>query len=103
MLEINEERNGTQWVISLCGRLDTLAAAELDQVVQGGIAGVTELVFDFADVPYIASAGLRILLVAQKQMSKQGSMKLLHVRRDVKDVLEITGFINFLTLEETES
>lgn len=99
-MEINEERDGGQWTISLVGRLDTLAAAELDQTVQGGIAGVTELVFDFVDVPYIASAGLRVLLVAQKQMNKQGSMKLIHVRRDVKDVLEITGFINFLTLEE---
>ena len=53
-MEINEERDGGQWTISLVGRLDTLAAAELDQTVQGGIAGVTELVFDFADVPYIA-------------------------------------------------
>lgn len=99
-MEINEERDGARWTISLVGRLDTLAAADLDQTVQGGIAGVTELVFDFADVPYIASAGLRVLLVAQKQMNKQGSMKLIHVRRDVKDVLEITGFINFLTLKE---
>lgn len=100
-MEIKEEHQGVVWRIALSGRLDTLAAAELDKVIGAGIADTAELIFDFADVQYIASAGLRVLLVAQKQMNKQGSMKLLHVNRDVKDVLEITGFINFLTIEES--
>lgn len=101
-MEIKEEHQGAVWRIALAGRLDTLAAAELDKVIAREIADAAELVFDFANVPYIASAGLRVLLVAQKQMNKQGSMKLLHVNRDVKDVLEITGFINFLTIEESD-
>ena len=57
------------------------------------------MVFDFADLVYIASAGLRTLLAAQKRMNKQGSMKLINVNPDVKEVLEMTGFIDFLTVE----
>ncbi len=102
-MDIKEERQGAAWRVAISGRLDTMAAAELDKTIQQGIKDAKELIFDFANVQYIASAGLRVLLVAQKQMNKQGSMKLLNVNRDVKDVLEITGFINFLTLEESDA
>lgn len=99
-MEILEERAGASLTLTLSGRLDTLAAGALDKKIQTGMEGINDLVFDFAGVGYIASAGLRTLLVAQKCMKQQGSMKLIHVNRDVKDVLELTGFINFLTIEE---
>ena len=79
---------------------DKAAAPDLDKVVQNELAGVTELTLDFTDLVYVASAGLRVLLLAQKRMKKQGDMKLIHVSKDVKDVLEMTGFIDFLTVEE---
>ena len=99
-MEIKKEQNGPVLKISLSGRLDAVTAPDLDKVVQNELAGVTELTLDFADLVYVASAGLRVLLLAQKRMKKQGFMKLTHVNKDVKDVLEMTGFIDFLTIED---
>ncbi len=99
-MEIKKEQNGPVLVISLSGRLDAVTAPELDKVVQNDLAGVTDLTLDFSELVYVASAGLRVLLLAQKRMKKQGSMKLTHVSKDVKDVLEMTGFIDFLTIED---
>ena len=99
-MEIKKEQNGPVLKISLSGRLDAVTAPDLDKVVQNELAGVTELTLDFTDLVYVASAGLRVLLLAQKRMKKQGDMKLIHVSKDVKDVLEMTGFIDFLTVEE---
>ncbi len=99
-MEIKKEQNGPVLKISLSGRLDAVTAPDLDKVVQNELAGVTELTLDFTDLVYVASAGLRVLLLAQKRMKKQGSMKLTHVNKDVKDVLEMTGFIDFLTIED---
>lgn len=99
-MEIKKEQNGSVLKIALSGRLDAVTAPEFDKVVQNDLGGITELTLDFADLVYVASAGLRVLLVAQKRMKKQGSMKLIHVSKDVKDVLEMTGFIDFLTIED---
>ncbi|SDZ72889.1 MULTISPECIES: STAS domain-containing protein [Selenomonas] len=99
-MEIKKEQNGPVLKISLSGRLDAVTAPDLDKVVQNELAGVTELTLDFTDLVYVASAGLRVLLLAQKRMKKQGFMKLTHVNKDVKDVLEMTGFIDFLTIED---
>ena len=99
-MEIKKEQNGPVLKISLSGRLDAVTAPDLDKVVQNDLAGVTELTLDFTDLVYVASAGLRVLLLAQKRMKKQGFMKLTHVNKDVKDVLEMTGFIDFLTIED---
>ena len=99
-MEIKKEQNGPVLKISLSGRLDAVTAPDLDKVVQNELAGVTELTLDFTDLVYVASAGLRVLLLAQKRMKKQGFMKLTHVNTDVKDVLEMTGFIDFLTIED---
>ena len=99
-MEIKKEQNGSVLKLALVGRLDAVTAPELDKVVQNELAGVTDLAFDFSELVYVASAGLRVLLLAQKRMKKQGSMKLTHVNSDVKDVLEMTGFIDFLTIEE---
>lgn len=98
-MEIKKEVNGSIMTLGLVGRLDAVTAPDLDKVVQNDLNGITELTFDFSELVYVASAGLRVLLLAQKRMKKQGSMKLIHVSDDVKDVLEMTGFVDFLTIE----
>ena len=81
------------------GRLDTMTAPELEAVLKDALAGVEELTFDFEKLDYISSAGLRVLLAAQKQMSRQGSMKLVHVGEIIMEVFEVTGFSDILTIE----
>ena len=98
-MEIKKERQGETLVIYLIGRLDATTAPELDKEMAASLTGVKELVFDLAELSYIASAGLRVLLVAQKRMSKQGSMKLRNICEDVREVLDMTGFADFLTIE----
>ena len=99
-MEIKKELNGDVLVISLSGRLDAVTSQDLDKVLSSSLDGIKSLVFDLAELSYIASAGLRTLLVAQKRMKKQGEMRLRHVGKEVKDVLDMTGFIDFLTIEE---
>ena len=85
--------------ISLEGRLDTTTAPQLEKELETVLTTAKELVLDFAKLEYISSAGLRVLLKAQKVMNKQGSMKLIHVSEDVKEIFEITGFVDILTIE----
>ena len=98
-MEIAKDRQGDKLTVALTGRLDAVTAPELDKELQKELDGVTDFVLDLKDLVYVASAGLRVLLVAQKRMKKQGNMKLINVAPDVKDVLEMTGFIDFLTVE----
>lgn len=76
-----------------------MTAPQLESQLQESLAGVTELILDFQDLEYLSSAGLRVLLVAQKQMSKQGHMVVRHVNDAIMEVLEITGFVDILTIE----
>ena len=85
--------------ISLEGRLDTTTAPELEKVLSGSLDGVAELTFDMAALDYLSSAGLRILLGAQKQMNKQGSMKVMNVNETIMEIFEVTGFADILTIE----
>ena len=85
--------------IALEGRLDTTTAPELEQEIKSSPDGVTELVMDFAGLDYISSAGLRVLLSAQKKMSKQGSMKVIHANEMVREVFDVTGFSDILDIE----
>lgn len=98
-MDIVKKTEGTTLEMVLNGRIDTTTAPVLESELNASINGVTALVLDFAGVQYISSAGLRILLAAQKMMNKQGSMVLRGVNDDIKDVFEITGFIDILTLE----
>ncbi|MBR4676266.1 MAG: STAS domain-containing protein [Victivallales bacterium] len=98
-MNINKTTNGSTLTLSLEGRLDTTTSPELETLLDASLDGITELVFDFSGLDYLSSAGLRVLLSAQKRMNKQGSMKLLHVNETVKEVFEITGFSDFLTIE----
>ena len=97
-MEIQKELNGSALTIKIIGRLDAASAPELSKELTSALDGVTDLTFDFAELKYIASAGLRVLLVAQKRMNKQGSMKLVHVSEAVMEVLEMTGFSNLMTI-----
>lgn len=99
MLNIQKEINGKDAVVKLEGRLDTTTAPQLENELKSFMESITSLVFDFESLEYISSAGLRVLLTAQKFMSKQGSMKLIHVRDDVNEIFDVTGFSDILTIE----
>ena len=98
-MNIEKKLEGTTLTIALEGRLDTTTSPDLEEALGESLDGVTALVFDFTKLDYLSSAGLRVLLSAQKRMNKQGSMKLVHVNDAVKEVFDITGFADFLTIE----
>lgn len=98
-MEITKTLNETALTIALQGRLDTSTAPILEAELSSSLEGVTELVVDFEALEYISSAGLRVMLAAQKTMSKQGTMKVIHVNDDIMEVFEITGFCDVLTIE----
>ena len=92
-------KNGTSLNLSLEGRLDTTTAPQLENELKQSVSDVTELVLDFEKLEYISSAGLRVLLSAQKVMNKQGTMVIKNVCSDIREVFEITGFMDILTIE----
>ncbi len=98
-MEIIKNKDGNALKISLIGRLDTTTAPQLEAVVTGELEGVEALTFDFNDLEYISSAGLRVLLAAQKTMNKQGKMCVKNVNSDINEVFEITGFADILNIE----
>jgi anti-sigma B factor antagonist len=98
-MTIEIKRNAEETVIELVGRLDTTTAPVLDETVNGDIGDTKNLVLDLKGLEYISSAGLRVLLGAQKKMQKVGTMKVIHVCEEVMDVLEMTGFVDILTIE----
>ena len=99
MLEIKKNIENDSACFALVGRLDTLTAPELDKEIKAVIAGLKELTLDFKKLDYVSSAGLRVLLSAQKIMNSQGEMKLVNVNSEVYEVLEITGFTDILNIE----
>ena len=98
-MRIEKTDNGTALTIALEGRLDTTTAPELEKEIRASLNGITDLKFDLEKLEYISSAGLRVLLLAQKIMNKQGSMKLSGVNDVVMEVFEVTGFADILTIE----
>lgn len=98
-MEILKTQEDTSLVLALVGRLDTVTAPALEAEVSNSLDGVTQLVMDFEKLDYISSAGLRVLLAAQKRMNKQGSMTVKNVNADIREVFEITGFCDILTIE----
>ena len=86
--------------MALEGRLDTSTAPELETQLNAGLDDVVDLVIDMKDLVYLSSAGLRVILAAQKRMNKQGSMKVCHVNETIMEVFEVTGFSDILTIEE---
>ncbi len=98
-MDIIKNQNGNALDLTLVGRLDTTTAPQLEEVVTGGLDGIEALAFDFAQLEYISSAGLRVLLAAQKKMNRQGTMVIRNANADIQEVFEITGFSDILTLE----
>ena len=98
-MTIDKKENGTALEIAIEGRLDTMTSPQLEEELKTGLEGITDLTFDFEKLEYISSAGLRVLLSAQKTMNKQGSMKIVHVSEPVMDVFDVTGFVDILTIE----
>ena len=99
MLNISKNLDGAQMVVSLEGRLDTMTAPQLEGELKDSLDGVETLIFDFSDLAYISSAGLRILLSCQKQMNKQGQMIVRNSSEEIMEIFEVTGFSDILTLE----
>ena len=97
-MNIEIKRNTDETIIALVGRLDTTTAPVLDKTINSDIEDTTNLVLDLKGLEYISSAGLRVLLGAQKRMQKIGSMKVTNVCEAVKDVFEMTGFADILTI-----
>lgn len=98
-MTIEKKLDGSVLDIALQGRLDTTTSPQLENELKTALDGVTELVFDLAGLEYISSAGLRVLLSAQKTMNKQGSMTIRNVNSDVMDVFDVTGFVDILNIE----
>lgn len=98
-MTVTTNLEGSKLTVHVEGRLGTPSAPELENAVRNNINGVTELVFDFEKLEYMASAGLRVLLSAAKVMKKQGSMKIIRVSPAIMDVFTFTGMADFLDIE----
>ncbi len=98
-MTINKEKNGKEMLIKIEGRLDTTTAPDLDKALEGELADLDKLVFDFDGLEYLSSAGLRSLLAAQKQMTGHGSMVIKNVKEMINEIFEVTGFSDILTIE----
>lgn len=98
-MEIMKTKNGDALTLTLTGRLETTTAPALDKAIKEELEGVTDLIFDFAGLEYISSAGLRVLLTAQKAMNKQGAMKIVNANEIVQEIFDITGFTEMLMVE----
>lgn len=98
-MTITKTKNGDSLLVELEGRLDTTTAPQLEAALADSLEGVSELTVDLENLDYMSSAGLRILLSTQKQMMKQGTMKVTHVNKIIMEIFEVTGFSDILTIE----
>ena len=98
-MTIEKILTGDELTVTLEGRLDTNTAPQLEAELKAALPGVVHLVLDFAQLDYLSSAGLRVLLGAQKQMNKQGDMVVRHVNETIAEIFDVTGFCDILTIE----
>lgn len=97
-MTIEKNLNGAELIVTLVGRLDTTTAPQLEAELKTSLPGVEHLVLEFAQLDYLSSAGLRVLLGAQKQMNKQGDMVVRHVNETIAEIFDVTGFCDILTI-----
>lgn len=97
-MTIQSKKDKNVMTIFIGGRVDTTTAPEFEKVVRDS-EGITELIIDMKELEYISSAGLRVLMYANKLMKDKGSMKLIHVNAPIMDILDITGFVDIITIE----
>ena len=98
-MTIEKKINQDAVMLIVSGRLDTQTAPELENELDASLPGLKELIFDMTNLEYVSSAGLRVILKAQKAMNVQGSMKLTGVNDSIMEVFDITGFLDILTIE----
>lgn len=98
-MDIQKKKDGTKLIYELDGELDLVSSPILQKDIDESINGVTELVFDFKNVKYISSTGIRVLLASQKIMNKQGTLKVLNVNDTIMDLFKVTGFDSILNIE----
>lgn len=98
-MTIEKIANGAELCVTLNGRLDTTTAPQLEAELKGSLGGVETLIMDFAALEYLSSAGLRVLLAAQKIMNKQGEMIVKNVNETISEIFEVTGFADILTIQ----
>lgn len=99
-MTITKKREGEKLTVELEGRLDTTTAPQLERELRNDMNKITELTFDFQNLAYISSAGLRVLLSVQKVMNKQGTMTIRGANEEIMEIFEVTGFIDILNIEE---
>ena len=99
-MKIEKVKNNKELTIKPIGEINSVTAPELEEVIKNDLNDVSSLIFDFSELEYLSSAGLRILLIAQRLMGKKGQMRILHVNSSVMEILTITGFNNVLDIEE---
>lgn len=99
-MNILKKPDGDRLTVALEGRLDTTTAPMLEEELRGALDGVVELELDMSALEYISSAGLRVLLSAQKVMNRQGKMVLRGVSPEIMEIFEVTGFVDILEIEE---
>ena len=98
-MTIEIKKNAEETTLEVVGRLDTITAPQLEKTINDDLGDTKNLVLNIGGVEYISSAGLRVLLGAQKKMQKLGSMTLIKVRKEVMEVFEMTGFADILVIE----
>ena len=98
-MTIEQKREGAALALALEGRLDTMTAPQLEATLKEALPGVEALTFDLEKLDYISSAGLRVLLSAQKTMNRQGTMKVKNANEMILEIFEVTGFSDILTIE----
>lgn len=98
-MNIKKKTNESEMIMYVSGRMDTSAAPQFEAEIKSSLDGISKLVLDFENLEYVSSAGLRVILAAQKIMNKQGEMIIKNVSEVVYEVFEITGFVDILTIE----
>ncbi len=98
-MQIDQLKEGTTLTMKVSGRLDTMTAPQLENEITGHLNGITEFIMDFSDLEYISSAGLRVLLVTTKMMKGKGRFVIRNINETVKEIFEVTGFMDILNVE----
>ena len=99
-MTITKNQEADKLTVALEGRLDTTTSPQLEGELRSAVNGITELTFDLEKLDYISSAGLRVLLAAQKVMNRQGEMKIVNVKPEIMEIFDVTGFVDILNSEE---
>ena len=98
-MTIEKQVTGSAMTIKVIGRLDSVTSPQLEEVTKNELEGITDLTFDFSELEYISSAGLRVILISQKTMNVQGKMKVTGINQEVRDIFEVTGFLEIIEVE----